>query len=61
MTRPSWGHTSRRCLRCSGVGPRVPHGAGYIHAYCRTDEEKKAERKKHHDRRKARHDARKER
>ena len=46
MSRPSWGHTPRKCLRCGRVGPRVSHGGGYIHAYCRTDDEKKALREK---------------
>jgi hypothetical protein len=44
--RLPWGHESRRCARCGEVGPRVhnPNGPGYIHAYCRTEEEKRAER-----------------
>jgi len=43
MARLPWGHESRRCARCGKVGPRVfnPTGFGYIHAYCRTDSEKR--------------------
>lgn len=48
MSRPSWGHVSRYCVRCGKVGPRVhnPSGMGWIHAYCRTEEEKRAERQR---------------
>lgn len=47
MSRLPWGHESRHCARCGKVGPRVynPTGPGFIHAYCRTEEEKRAERK----------------
>jgi hypothetical protein len=44
--RPSWGHVSKHCARCGKVGPRIQIGLGWIHAYCRTDEEKKAERQR---------------
>lgn len=46
--RLPWGHQSRHCARCGKVGPRVfnPTGPGYIHAYCRTEEEKRAERQR---------------
>ena len=50
MSRPAWGHVSRHCARCGKVGPRVsnPTGFGFIHAYCRTDEEKRIERQRHY-------------
>lgn len=48
MARLPWGHESPRCARCGKVGPRVfnPTGFGYIHAYYRTDSEKRDARKK---------------
>lgn len=48
MARMPWGHESRRCARCGKVGSRVPNptGFGYIHAYCRRDNEKRDARKK---------------
>jgi hypothetical protein len=48
--RAPWGHVSRHCARCGKVGPRVsnPTGFGYIHAYCRTEEEKRVERQAHY-------------
>jgi hypothetical protein len=45
MTRPSWGHVSRCCLRCGKVGPRVMMGGGWVHFYCLTDAEKRERRK----------------
>lgn len=39
--RPSWGHTSRRCARCGKVGPRCIAWDGWIHAYCRTQKERR--------------------
>ena len=52
MSRPSWGHVSRHCIRCGKVGPRVIVAGGYIHAYCRTLEELRRERKLRRDVRK---------
>lgn len=50
MSRPAWGHVSRHCARCGKVGPRVsnPDGPGYIHSYCRTEQEKRDERQRHY-------------
>lgn len=45
MTRLPWGHKSRNCVRCRGVGPRIVTLGGYVHYYCLTDEEK-AERRR---------------
>ena len=44
--RTAWGTESRHCARCGKVGPRVrnPNGFGYIHAYCRTQAERKRQR-----------------
>jgi hypothetical protein len=44
----TWKNYSRTCARCGNVGPRVsnPTGPGWIHAYCRTEEEKRAERQR---------------
>lgn len=55
MSRPPWGHVSRHCVRCGNVGPRVfsvPAG-GYIHAYCRTEQEKRDDRKERYESTKA--------
>lgn len=42
--RQPWGHTPTKCARCGKVGPRCFSRDGKIHAYCRTPEEKLAER-----------------
>ena len=52
MSRPSWGHTSRHCVRCGEVGPRIndqPGVLGWVHMYCLTDSEKAARRKAQRD------------
>jgi len=45
----TWKTYSRHCSRCGKVGPRVvnPLGAGFIHAYCRTDDERREERRQY--------------
>jgi hypothetical protein len=45
----TWKSYSRYCVRCGKVGPRLvnPMGGGYIHAYCRTDEEKRGARREY--------------
>ena len=39
----AWKSYSRYCARCGVVGPRIvnPMGFGFIHAYCRTEAEKR--------------------
>lgn len=54
MSQLPWGHESRHCARCGNVGPRVynPSGAGWIHAYCRTPDERRTLAKRQRDTRK---------
>lgn len=51
MGRPSWGHTSRYCVRCGKVGPRTIVLGGWAHSYCLTSEEKRERRRKAAERR----------
>lgn len=34
MNKPAWGHVSRQCIYCGGVGPRTIVAGGYAHKYC---------------------------
>jgi hypothetical protein len=45
MSKPAWGGVARRCIRCGKVGPRCMVAGGWVHARCRTSEEKREARK----------------
>lgn len=42
MSRLPWGHQSRHCLYCGGVGPRMFVLGGYAHKRCIPKAELKA-------------------
>jgi hypothetical protein len=40
MSRPAWGHVTRHCIYCGGVGPRTQVVGGYAHKRCLPTEDK---------------------
>jgi hypothetical protein len=40
MSRPAWGHVTRYCIHCGGVGPRTQVVGGWAHKRCLSTETK---------------------